>query len=416
MKTILLNIVVFLFTFSIISAQSSSVYSRYGIGDLELGYSPKMISMGDIGVTQLDPEHIIVSNPASWSALSKTRIEFGFGYKGVLIADQNQSNFTSETEFKGFTFGFPVSREYGIGVVAGLIPYSRVSYEAVEKFPSSDQVIPSYKVSYEGKGGLSKLFIGSSVMLPLGFSGGITLDYYFGNQNYFSTIEFDNSTDFINTIYESTHSSTGFGTTAGIISSNLSKDFNIGLFNDLRLGFSFSYIGNLNTDTLLTSTSLFLVDTVAFASTEIKIPLRLNGGISFAFDESYNVNLDFMYQPMSDYRVNNLNDVHLRDAAKYSAAFEYKPKRSVGMTNWEQIIWRFGLSYEQTQYKFNSEGINQFSTFAGLSYPMGVDNSLDLAIQYSLRGSKDNGLLSENSLRVLIGLSFGELWFFRSDN
>jgi hypothetical protein len=416
MKTILLNILIFLFTFSVINAQSSSVYSRYGIGDLELGYSPKMISMGDIGVTQLDPDHLIVSNPASWSALTRTRIEFGFGYKGVLISDQNQSNFTSETEFKGFTFGFPVSQEYGIGFVAGLVPYSRVSYKAVEKFPSSDQVIPAYKVIYEGKGGLSKIFIGSSVKLPLGFYGGVTLDYYFGNQNYFSSIEFDNSEDFINTIYENSRSSTGFGTTAGIISSNLSSDFNLGFFNDLRLGFSFSYMGNLNTDTLLTSTSLFLVDTVAFASTETKVPLRFNGGISFAFEESYNVSIDYMFQPMSEYRFNYLNDIHLRDALKISAAFEYKPKRSVGMTNWEQIIWRFGLSYEQTQYKFNGEGINQFSTFAGLSYPMGMDNSLDFAVQYSLRGTKDNNLLSENSVRVLVGLSFGELWFFRSDN
>ena len=416
MKTILLNLLIFLFTFSSINAQSSSVYSRYGIGDLELGYSPKMISMGDIGVTQLDPDHLIVSNPASWSALTRTRIEFGFGYKGVLISDQNQSNFTSETEFKGFTFGFPVSQEYGIGFVAGLVPYSRVSYKAVEKFSSTDQIIPSYKVSYEGKGGLSKLFLGSSVLLPLGFSGGITLDYYFGNQNYFSSIEFDNSDDFINTVYENTRRSTAFGTTAGIISSNLANDFNFGFFNDLRFGFSFSYIGNLNTDTLLTSTSLFLVDTIAYTSTETKIPLRFNGGISFVFDESYNISLDFMYQPMSEYRFNYLNDAHLRDASKYSAAFEYKPKKSAGMTNWEQIIWRFGVSYEQTQYKFNGEGINQFSTFAGLSYPMGVDNSLDFAVQYSLRGTKDNNLLSENSIRVLVGLSFGELWFFRTDN
>jgi hypothetical protein len=47
---------------------------------------------------------------------------------------------------------------------------------------------------------------------------------------------------------------------------------------------------------------------------------------------------------------------------------------------------------------------------------MGVDNSLDFAVQYSLRGTNDNNLLSENSLRVLVGLSFGELWFFRTDN
>lgn len=405
-----------LFTYSITNSQSSSVYSRYGIGDLEFGYSAKMIGIGDLGVTQLDPDHLVVTNPASWSALTRTRIEFSFGYKGVLISDANQSNFTSETDFKGFTIGFPISRDYGIGVVAGLVPYSRVSYKAVQNFPSSDDIIPSYKVSYEGKGGLSKLFIGSSFLIPFGFSAGISLDYFFGNQNYFSSIEFENNRSYINTSYENTRRSTGFGTTAGIISSNLAKDFNIEALNDLRLGLSFNYFGNLNTDTLLTATSLFLVDTISASSTETKIPFRINGGISCAFDESYNISLDYMFQPMTEYTFNYQNDTHLRDAAKYSAAFEYRPKKSVGMTTLEQISWRFGLSYEQTQYTFNGQGINQVSTFAGLSYPLGVDNTLDLAIQYTNRGKSENSLLNENTIRIFLGLSFGELWFFRSNN
>ena len=415
MKTFILNCFVFLSAFSLILAQSSSVYSRYGVGDLEFGYSPKMISIGDIGVTQLDPDHLIVTNPASWAALSRTRIEFGFGYKGVLLSDQNQSKFTSETEFKGFTFGFPVSRDFGISFVAGLIPYSRVSYKAVEQVTPTEILIPSHKVSYEGKGGLSKLFAGSSVMLPLGFLAGVTLDYYFGNQNYFSSIEFNNSAGFINTVYQSNKRSTGFGTTVGLISSNLANDFKLEFFSDLRLGFSFNYIGNLNTDTLLTSTSLFLVDTIASTSTETKIPVRFNGGISFALNDSYNFSLDFMFQPMSEYRFNYLNDIHLRNASKYSAAFEYKPKKSIGMTYWEQIIWRFGLSYEQTQYRFNGQGIDQFSTFAGFSYPLGVDNSIDFAVEYSRKGTTDNNLLNEKSIRVYLGLSFGELWFLRFD-
>lgn len=415
MKNFILICFIFLSTLSVIRAQSSSVYSRYGVGDLEYGYSPKMISIGDIGVTQLDADHLIVTNPASWFALNRTRIEFGFGYKGVLLSDQAQSNFTSETEFKGFTFGFPVSRDYGIGFVAGLVPYSRVSYKAVEQVAAAGDLIPSYQISYEGKGGLSKLFAGSSVMLPLGFLGGVTLDYYFGNQNYFSSIEFDDKSGFINTVYQNDRRSTGFGTTMGLISSNLANVLKLGFFNDLRLGFSFNYIGNLNTDTLLTSTSAFLVDTIAIASTETEIPVRFNGGISFVFDESYNISLDLMYQPMSEYRFNYLNDKHLRNVAKYSAAFEYKPKKSIGMTYWEQIIWRFGLSYEQTQYRFNGKGINQLSTFAGFSYPLGADNSIDLSVEYSRKGTTENNLLNENSIRIYLGLSFGELWFLRFD-
>jgi len=294
-----------------------------------------------------------------------------------------------------------------------LLPYSRVSYEAVKVYPA-ENVIPSYKLLYEGKGGLSKLFIGSSVFLPLDFSAGVTLDYYFGNQNYISTIEFDES-DYINTTYENLRSSTGFGTTFGLISSNLAKAINLENLTDLRIGLAYNYVGNLNTDTLFTQTSLFLVDTVAISNTEMKIPARFTGGISFVLQDSYCFNLDYMFQPMSKYKFNNKADINLKDAARYSAAFEYKPKKSVGMTELEQMVWRFGLSYEQTQYVFNGKDINQFSVYGGFSYPLGIDNTLDLAIEYSNRGTTENNLLNENAIKIYLGISFGELWFLTFD-
>lgn len=409
-----INLAIIILLLSKISllAQSGSVYTRYGIGDFEFGYSAKMNSIGDLGVTQLDPDHILVTNPASWTSLVRTRIEFGFGYKGDLISDSDQSSFTSETDFKGFTIGFPVSRDYGIGVVAGLVPFSRVSYETLEKNLSTEPNYPSYSVLYEGKGGLSKLFLGSSVYLPFGISAGITLDYYFGNQNYFSTISFEDSIVNIDALYENNRRITGYGTTIGLISPNLAKDFHIGFFDDFKLGFSFKYLDKLDVDTIFTSTSLFFVDTVAFDNgSEMKIPSRFNFGISFVLAESYNFNVDYMFQPMSKYKFNNKSETNLQDISKLSAAMEFRPKKSVGMTMLEQMIWRVGASYEQTQFRFYGNGIDQYSLFAGFSYPLGIDNSLDFAVQYSNRGTKENNLLNEQTIRLTLGLSFGELWF-----
>ncbi len=69
----LLGILIAAFT-SLSTGQSNSVYTRAGIGDLEFGYSAKMIGIGNIGTTQLDPDHLMVTNPASWSVLSRTRL------------------------------------------------------------------------------------------------------------------------------------------------------------------------------------------------------------------------------------------------------------------------------------------------------------------------------------------------------
>lgn len=416
MRIILLAVFSSLFLIAFSNAQNSSVYSRYGIGDLEYGYSPKMMGIGDLGVTQLDPDHLVITNPASWFSLNQTRIEFSLGYKGINISNNTDANFTSETEFKGLTFGFPVSKEYGVGVVAGLVPFTRISYQSKGSYKSPDEaVIPFYNVFYEGKGGISKLFLGSSVFLPFEISAGASLDYYFGNQRYFSKIEFvDNSTN-INTTYENNHRSTGFGTTFGLISPNLAAKLNLQTFSDIRLGLSINYISSLNSDTLLTSASSSIIDTIAVSSTKMKIPLRINSGVSFVINDTYHISVDYAYQPWSKFEFNGLKDNNLRDAQKISLAFEFTPKRTSGMKLIEQTVWRGGLSYEETQYKFYGKGINQFSVFGGLSFPIGTDNTIDLGLQYAMRGSKENNLLKEDFIKLYLGISFGELWFLRFD-
>jgi hypothetical protein len=415
MRNFLVLIFAVLISFSNIIAQNSSAYTRYGIGDMDYSYSSKMAGIGGLGTTILDNNHIIVSNPASWSSLDLTRVEFSLSYGGVSISDGNESSFSADTDIKGFTFGFPVSRTYGIGVVAGLVPYSRVSYKSVKTFEANTQQnLPGYNLTFEGIGGLSKLFIGSSVKLPFNILLGASLDYYFGNIRYFSNIDFDQS-DNLSAKYEKTLRPTGFGTTAGIISPNLAKDLGMNFFSDLRVGFSINYLADLDTDTLLTSTSLIFVDTIGYSSVRMNVPPRINGGISFVFDNEYNINVDYAYQAWSNYTLNNRFDENLRDASKISAALEYKPKRGLGMSVWEQIIWRAGLSYEQTQYTFNGIGIDQYSAFGGLSFPLGVDNSIDIALVYSKRGTTENNLLKENFIKLYLGISFGELWFLRFD-
>jgi hypothetical protein len=409
-----LLIFILLLGVSISYAQNSSVYSRYGIGDLEYGYSSRMLGIGDLGVSELDPDHILISNPASWASLNRTRIEFGLGYKGVSISNSSNSAFTSEVEFTGLTFGFPVSRDYGIGAVAGLIPYSNLSYN-VKSYTNESGEIPSYSDTYEGKGGLSKIFLGTSIQLPLNVLFGVSADYYFGNLNYFFTREFTSNDDFINSVFENSQRLTGGGATLGLISPNIASDLKLGVFSDLRLGFSVSIMSKLDTDTLYTSTSNFLVDTIASGKVETEIPLRINSGISFTISDQYNVNLDYMFQDFSKYKFNGVSSNHLKEANKFSAAFEYKPKRNLGQTSFDQIVWRAGFSYEQTQYFFNGNDINKFSAFGGLSFPMGPDNTIDLAIEYSNRGSKENNLINEQAIKIYLGLSFGELWFLQFD-
>ena len=120
----------------------------------------------------------------------------------------------------------------------------------------------------------------------------------------------------------------------------------------LELVFTYNFVGNLDTDSIFTQTSLSLVDTVTNTKADMKIPARFTGGISFALDEAYNFYFDFLFQPMSKYSFNSQPDVEFeRCNSKYSLRISNSDlENMVGMTTMEQIMWRFGLSYEQTQY------------------------------------------------------------------
>jgi len=125
--------------------------------------------------------------------------------------------------------------------------------------------------------------------------------------------------------------------------------------------------------------------------------------------------MDYSTQAWSQFKANNLTPSQLRDAYKLSAGFEYRPLRELGSSFWEQIILRAGLSYEQSQYFVNGRGINQYSASVGASLPMGSENTLDFALMYSRRGTKEANLLQEDIVKFGVGFSLGELWFLRQE-
>jgi hypothetical protein len=368
--------------------------------------------MGHSGSALINKDYVEILNPASWSALSRTRIEFSFVYNGMLLSNSTESKYYGDGEFKGFTFAFPVSQANGIGVAMGIVPYSRSNYIIVQKGVDEGSSVGSYTATYEGKGGLSKIFIGGSVNLPMDLVFGGTFEYYFGNLRYNSKIEFDNSQIFPSQ-YELRYGPTGFGTTLGLISPNLSGVLNSESISEVRLSLSTNLISKLNVDTSLITRSSSIIDSIGSGETDMEVPYRINAGLGITFVEKYFLVLDYFFQPWTEFKLDNIKQKNLKDLHKISLGFEYRPKRQIGASYWEQIMLRAGLSFEKSQYTFNGNDIDQYSAFAGFSLPLSAENTFDFAFEYSMRGTIDNNLLKENFFRFNLGISFGDIWFLR---
>jgi hypothetical protein len=404
---ILLSIPVF------INASGGSLYTRVGLGDYYNTFSARRMGFGELGAAIADIEHLSSYNPASWYRLGITRVETGINFSGSKIDDGNQSAFYSQTTFSGLTLGFPVDHDYGISLVMGLVPVTNVKYE-VRKTQDNTE-LGTYTEIYQGNGGISKIFIGSSYKLPFDFVIGASLDYFTGAITYSSKLDFENSAN-TDPEYLKEKSYKGLGATIGIISSDLSPSLGINAIKDLRLGINFNYVSNLATDSTLSTISSTGTNEYDKGSFDTKLPYRFGAGLSLRLSEEYLIAADYVFQPWTEFEEYETKLKSLRDLQKVSLGLEYRnPETVFGGTFWEQIILRCGLSFEQTQYEINNTGIDQFSLHAGFGIPVGIGNFMDFAFQYGIRGETGQNLFKENFYKAAITINFGELWFQRFD-
>lgn len=402
-----------IFFTGIVFAQSSSTYSRNGIGDMMYSYSARSMGISQAGVALSDRDFVNNINPAGWNKLRLTRMEFGFNYTGLSVIDNNASSFYSRGNFSGFTVAFPVSTTHGVGVVAGFVPYSESNYK-VEKKGDPTLTGLDYSILYEGSGGLSKAFLGSSVRLFNDLNIGATFEYYFGNIKYISQVTFTDES--VTTAYhEKEIKPRGLGTTLGIISPDFASFFGAGKIKELRIGASVNLVSKLKTDTLMLAYSANTYDTLNYGDVDMNVPTRLNLGLSFVYANNYQFFIDYTSQAWKEYSLNNIKGGNLRNSSRIVAGFEYKPPKELGSSAMAQIMWRGAVGYEQTQYTFNGTGINQFFVSGGFSYTLSPENTIDIGIQVGQRGTQDNGLIKEKFIKFNAGFSLGELWFFRAE-
>jgi hypothetical protein len=397
-------------------AQVNVPYTRIGIGDLDFLYSAKRAGMGLTGIATPDNDIINAYNPAAFSFLNLTRFEIGVKANGEFQSYGGNKNFYGYARFNGFSFGFPVSSVYGVGTAFGIIPVSNVSYNISGEQISGDSVLGDYTSTYTGKGGISKIFLGASYRLPFDLlTIGATFDYYFGNIQYNSSLSFSSSQN-LNTSYDNSLDSKGLGSTIGVITPNISGIFGSKKINDFRIGASVEFVGKLSADTMLIGKSGYVTDTISSGSVKIKLPYLFSAGVSMTYSNNYLFSAEYMHQPWNKYEYNGIKSNDLRTLNRFAIGFEYHPPNQMSQTFWEQIQYRAGLSLENSQYEIYGEGLNIYSVYGGISFPLNQANSFDIGVEYSMQGPNKVNLINENAFTLSVGLNLGELWFVSSEN
>ncbi|MBU0472608.1 MAG: hypothetical protein KKF62_00455 [Bacteroidetes bacterium] len=407
-------VLILFLAFDLLFAQTGAIYSRFGIGDILNSNTARRMGFGELGSAVIDKDYIDGYNPASWTELEFTRFGISAKYNSANFSDNNSSAFHSDVLFSGFIIGFPIQKDLGISAAIGLIPVTSLSYDISKNV--KDDVLGDYSEKFSGSGSLSKVFIGTSFLIPTNTSIGLSLEYYTGANNYLSYQNFASDADYEDVSYETKYKFRGMGSTISAISGNILNLFNTSENSSLRLSVLANITPDLTTDTsIVATTSIGEIENL-IGETKTVMPTKYTLGASFAWDKKYLILFDYMFQPWSKYQFNGKYDPNMKDLVKYSLGFEYKDK-TLGMhaSTSESISYRFGISYEETQYTFNGININQYSLHSGITIPFGDINMIDFAIAAGLRGTIDNNLIKEQFLNAAFTLTLGELWFVRED-
>ncbi len=416
MKKIILTIfVVFTFVNSTFASSGGSLYSRYGIGDLYLPQSGLHLSLGGYGSSLYNSRYLNLVNPAALTSIKNTRFGAGLNTNISFLDDGNASAVYSHVKFQGFQIAFPVKETWGIGFMMGMTPYSVVNYDVVNNVKEANTALATSKEMFKGTGGISKLFFGFSYLLPGDISFGASLNYFSGDIRYQSSFTYSNTSKFFDSNFTSEYKFRGMGGSLGLISPDFAKVFKMKDVSNFRLGFSYEFNGKINTDTAIVTKTVIGTNSSSIGRDYTVLPSKLSMGLNLTISDKYLLVLDYTYQPWSKFELNGIKSNSLQDLTRYSLGFEVGEQTRRFASFWELVKYRGGLSYEQSQYKINGTGINQIGIHAGISFPLGQENSIDLGFMYGIRGDNTSGLIRENIFQATISLNFGEFWFIRRE-
>ena len=409
-KTFILLFFIFI-SESLIAQQSSSPYSRFGLGDLKSQFSPVFNSLGGGGFAINDSKVINPFSPATYSSFESNSFLFSTGLNNELvnIESNDESQTLNNLSLSHITFGFPLTNK--IGSSFGIIPYSSVGYS----MQSRDE---SYNADmlYNGDGGISKVYAGGSLELHKNLSVGANASYLFGGLNRRKKLEFDDETIFNSRSNSQINVKGLFYEVGAIFSKQLEGDkssisiaFNTSNTSEIKakrsnLVETFEYSGEYEIvkDTFLNSV----------LKGDMILPRYTNFGLSYTIDKWLFV-FDYSTQNWSEYELLGESD-SLVNSKRISGGFQFTPDVSSVNQFYKRCHYRLGIALNTTPLQINNTQLEDKSISFGLGIPIRKNRSTyDLSIIFGQRGTTNNNLLKENYVKIGLNMSFEGIWFVK---
>lgn len=414
-KKIILGISLLFSTVILAQEGTASPYSFYGIGDVKFKGTNENRAMGTVGVF-VDSIHVNLQNPASYSFLKYTSLTVGGANARTTFKTDSQEEKAQRTTLDYLAVGLPLGKA---GVSFGIIPYSAVGYK-VQRVTTANNLFGESETrteTFQGEGGLNRVFLGGAYKITPKLSFGMDLQYSFGGIETKSIVFVTDPAIAVGsrTKNESTYS--GFSVTTGLF-------YHTKLKNNLEWSNSFTFApkSNLNSDNsrnvaLVTygiTGAEFIGDNtdVEIADSKFKIPSKVSFGTAFGRSKKWFVGTEVTLQGKND--AVSQENVGFESASRFAVGGFYIPKYNSFRNYFERIVYRAGFRHENTGLIVNNKSIRDTSVSFGFGFPVGTSiSNINLGFEYGKKGTTSNNLIQENYFNINIGLSFSDRWFVK---
>ena len=406
--------------FSVIGAWAdngiNSPYSRFGVGilsDQSLGINRQM---GGLGYALRTHRFVNVLNPASFSEADTLTMLFeaGFSMQNVNFKEGKTRVNAKNASFDYVAIQFRLCK--GLGLSAGFLPYSNVGYSFSktenEHKKEDGTTVPQHSEAYTGTGGLYQPYIGLGWKPFPWFAAGVTGSYIYGDITHQVTSEFANSTN-RSKLYSATIRDYKVDFGVQFMAKLAAK-------HQLTLGATYSMGHEMNAKGTLTSNTAGSTDESTITN-GFKLPHTYGGGLAYTYDGSLTFGADYTYQQWGGATFFGGADGISTgtDRSKISIGAEYNPTQ-LSKNLLKMLSYRAGVHYAQPYTKVNGkEGCDEYGISAGISVPFYNSNNsyshgtLHVSGQFIHLRPRSAGLITENYLRINIGITFNENWFMK---
>lgn len=406
---------------------SNSPYSRYGfglLGDRAQGFNKGMsgLSYGMRNGTEVNSK-----NPASYSAIDSLTLLFdvGFSLQNANLEQAGRKINARNSSYDYLTLGLRLSKN--VGVSLGMLPFSTIGYNTGQSFPTKENPEVTQTDSYTGDGGLHEVYAGMG-WKPLKFASvGFNMGYLWGNMTHTVLASFSEST------IASRRRQYAASIRTWKADFGVQFEGNIGRKNAFVLGLTYGLGHDINSaghyyDQKIEN-GVAIGDTLT-ARKAYSLPHSFGVGLSWNYDNKLRVGADYNLQKWADVKspvvVSGLGHGvqgyegrkgAFTDMHKITLGAEYVPDAE-GLHWRDRVRYRAGFSYTSPYARVNGQdGPRNFLASLGVGLPIinyyNSSSLLNLSVQYERVKPQMAGMITENYLRLCIGLSFNERWFMK---